>query len=89
MPPQLEVRSCCCLPCRDQKNILCSSPGENLPSHNKHKPSAQFEAPLWVVSVAMEAELTDSRPGKRENDLPRTLSKHAAPTVLFRVGLWP
>lgn len=62
MPPQLEVHSCCCLPCRDQKNILYSSPGENLPSHNKHKPSTQFEAPLWVVSVAIEAKVPSSSP---------------------------
>lgn len=61
-PPQLEVHSCCCLPCRDQKNILYSSPGENLPSHNKHKPSAQFEAPLWVVSVAVKAKVASSSP---------------------------
>lgn len=62
MPPQLEVHSCCCLPCRDQKNILYSSPGENLPSHNKHEPSAQFEAPLWVVSVAIKAKVPSSSP---------------------------
>lgn len=62
MPPQLEVHSCCCLPCRDQKNILYTSPGENLPSHNKHKPSAQFEAPLWVVSVAAEAKVSCRSP---------------------------
>lgn len=61
-PPQLEVHSCCCLPCRDQKNILYSSPGENLPSHNKHKPSAQFEAPHWVVSVAIKAKVPSGSP---------------------------
>lgn len=62
LPMQLEVHSCCCLPCRHQKNILYSSPGENLPSHNKHEPSAQFEAPVWVVSVAVEAKLDSSGP---------------------------